>query len=392
MIYAGQLLLPDHADSVRLAEGVVRVADGVITSVDEGPLPRSYDRGGPGCLIAPAFVDTHLHLPQFDMIGAHGAPLLEWLQGVTFPSEAKWADADYARAMTHRVCDQLIACGTHVLCAYSSVHAQATAAAIEVLTERGFRGVVGQALSERFAPPELVGQPDDLLNQTAELLDRFPPGSPVAAAVTPRFAISCGEELLAGAGKLAAERGATIQTHLSETEPECAQVLELFGKDYVTVYDDAGLLNERALLGHGVHLSADDPGRLAKKGAVVAHCPTANSFLRSGAMDLDALLDDGVRVSLGSDVGAGYERSMVRVARAMIETAAARGERWPTAAEAWQRISAGNAAAARIADAGVIRVGAPADLLVIEPDVPWLEGPVDPLATLLWSWDDRWLR
>lgn len=391
MIYAGQLLLPEGADSVRLAEGVVRVESGVITAVEEGPLPRGYDRGGPACLISPAFVDTHLHLPQFDMIGAHGAPLLDWLQQVTFPSEAKWADADYARAMTHRVCDQLVACGTRILCAYSSVHAEATAAAIEVLTQRGVRGVVGQALSERFAPPDLVGNPDDLLNQTAELLGRFPPGSPVAAAVTPRFAISCGEELLAGAGRLSAEHGAVIQTHLCETQRECEEVRDLFGKSYVRVYHDAGLLTERSLLGHGIHLGAKDRSTLTECGAVIAHCPTANSFLRSGAMRLAELHASGVRVSLGSDIGAGYERSMPRVARAMIETASAVGDVFPTAAQAWWRITAGNAAAAGLADVGVLREGGWGELLVIEPDTPWLDGPVDPLATLLWSWDDRWL-
>ncbi|MEO1498572.1 MAG: amidohydrolase family protein, partial [Planctomycetota bacterium] len=386
MIYAGQLLLPDGPASVRLAEGVVRVEDGVIAAVEEGPLPRSYDRGGPECLIAPPFVDTHLHLPQFDMIGAHGAPLLDWLQEVTFPSEAKWADADYARAMTHRVCDQLEASGTRVVCAYSSVHQSATAAAIEVLTERGFRGVVGQALSERFAPPELVAAPEDLLNQTAELLDRFPPGSAVAAAVTPRFAISCGEDLLAGCGRLAAERGAVIQTHLCETVRECDQVRELFGKGYVEVYRDAGLLTERSLLGHGVHLSDEDRQTLVQTRAVIAHCPTANSFLRSGAMRLADLHAAGVRVSLGSDIGAGYERAMPRVGRAMIETAAVVGDDFPTAADAWWRITAGNAAALGLDDVGVLHEGAWGELVVVEPDRPWLGGLVDPLATLLWAY------
>ncbi|TWT40791.1 amidohydrolase family protein [Botrimarina hoheduenensis] len=392
VLFAGQLLLPEGDNSVRLAEGVLRVESGVIVGVDEGPLPRAYNHGGPACLITPGFVDTHVHLPQFDMIGAHGATLLDWLQGVTFPSEAKWSDTDYATAMTHRVADQLIAHGTTAVCAYASVHAPATAAALMALEQRGIGGVVGQALSERFAPSELVGSADELLDQTATLLDRYPPSGRLAAAVTPRFAVSCGEALLAGAGRLAAEHGAVIQTHLSETRQECDLVRELFGCDYVEVYRRAGLLTERSLLGHGIYLEADDCVALRESGSVVAHCPTANSFLRSGAMRLADHLHRQLRVSLGSDIGGGYERSMVRVARAMIETAAAVGESFPTAKQAWSQITAGNASAAGLRDAGVLCEGAPADLLLIEPDVPWQTLPVDPLATLLWSWDDRWLQ
>ena len=113
-------------------------------------------------------------------------------------------------------------------------------------------------------------------------------------------------------------------------------------------------------------------------------------------MDRSAALTSGVRLSLGSDIGGGYDRSMVRVARAMVETASALGEGYPSAAEAWWQITAGNANALRL-DAGRLRVGAPADLLIAEPDLPWLgdasgRRPVDPLAMLLFAWDDRWVR
>lgn len=395
MIVAGQLLLEEEGCAAcRLTPGHLRVEEGVITEVVEGDLPRSSDLGGGDWLIAPGLIDTHVHLPQFDMIGAHGLPLLEWLDGVTFPSEMKWSDADYAAAMTGRVAEQLAAHGTTSVCAYSSVHHDATAAAIEALRAFGLRGVVGQALSDRNAPAELCFESRALLDQTEGLLSHYPAGEPVAAAITPRFAVSCTPELLADAGRLAsAHPEALVQTHLSETRAECDLIGGLFeGRSYVGVYDDAGLLTDRSLLGHGIHLSDEERATLRERRSVVAHCPTANSFLRSGAMDRRAWLDASVRISLGSDVGAGYERSMVRVGRAMIETAASLGEAYPSAAEAWWQITAGNADAARFADAGRLRVGAPADLLLARPDLPWLDPPVDPLARSLFSWDDRWVR
>ena len=215
----------------------------------------------------------------------------------------------------------------------------------------------------------------------------------MAAAVTPRFAISCSEDLLSGAGKLAREQGSMVQSHLAETVSECELVERLFdGRSYVDVYRQAGLLCDRAIFGHGIHLDADDRASLQQTGATVAHCPTANSFLRSGTMDRVALLRDSVKLAVGSDIGAGYERSMVRVARAMIEAAASLGGDYPDAAAAWYAITAGNADALGWADAGRLRAGAAADLLVIEPTIPWLDSPVDPLSMLMFAWDDRWLK
>ncbi len=395
MIVAGQLLLEDAGTaSTRLSPGYLRIEDGHVAELVEGEVPTKPDAGGPGCLIAPGLVDTHVHLPQFDTIGAHGLPLLDWLSGVTFPAEAKWADAAYAAAMTRRVAEQLAAHGTTSVCAYSSIHHKATAAAVEVLGDSGIRGVVGQAMSDRFAPEGLVGEPAALLDQTNDLLTRFPSDQSVAAAITPRFAISCTEDLLAGAGRLAAEHpSALVQTHLSETRRECDLVGDLFdGKSYVEVYRETGLATPRTLFGHGIYLSEAERRTLETAGSVIAHCPTANSFLRSGAMDRHATLAAKCRVSLGSDIGGGYERSMVRVARAMIETAAALGEHYPSPADAWWQITAGNADAARFADAGRLSVGVPADLLIARPDVPWLDSSVDPLAMLLFAWDDRWIE
>jgi guanine deaminase len=396
MIVAGQLLLEstETPGAARLAPGFVRVEDGFIAEVVEGVLPAKCDHGGPTCLVSPGLIDTHLHLPQFDMIGAHGMPLLEWLMGVTFPSESRWEDAAYAAAMTERVAKQLLSVGTTTICAYSSVHHEATIAAIETLTAVGLRGAVGQAMSDRYAPDNLIGSTEELLDQTADLLVKFPSNGRLAAAITPRFAVSCTPELLTGAGKLAAENpDAVVQTHLSETIPECQLIGELYeGSKYVDVYRAHGLVTPRTLFGHGIHLDAAERALLREAGAVIAHCPLANSFLRSGAMNRAVTINEGVRLSLGSDIGGGYERSMVRVARAMVETASALGDEYPTPADAWWQITAGNADAAGFAETGRLTPGEPADLFVAEPDLPWLDSTVDPLSMLLFAWDDRWIK
>lgn len=395
MILTGQLLLPDGDHGVRLAVGTVRLDRGLIGEVIEGQLTKHADAGDADTLICPAFTDTHLHLPQFDMIGAHGLPLLQWLKRVTFPNEHRWEKTDYARGMAQRVVKQLLSVGTVGIAAYTTVHAAATRAALEVAAEHNLRGVVGQVLMDRHAPDDLTRPADQLLDETDALLSDFPPGRRLAAAVTPRFAITCTPALLAGAGRLAQRHHAIVQSHLAESIDECRRVGELFGgKSYVDVYRDAGLLRPNSIWGHGIHLDDADRQTLAANHAVIAHCPTANSFLRSGAMPWKEHRAAGVTVSLGSDLGGGYERSMVRVARAMIQTAAGRGDDYPTAREAWRQITAGNAsvldASAGESRAGVLRAGASADLLVIQPNLPWRDH-LDPMAMLMWAWDDRWI-
>ena len=405
MIVAGTLLLPDAAGErpgVRPAEGWLRTDGGRVVEVHEGGMPASFDLGGDGCLVSPGFIDTHMHLPQFDLIGAHGMALLDWLDRVTFPNEARWADADYAADMTERVIDQLLSVGTTSFAAYATVHHEATRRALGCCARRGLRAVVGQVLIDQEAPDSMLRDTGECIAETETLLNEWPSrpeqraeGNRVSTAVTPRFAITCSEGLLKAAGELARQHDAYIQTHLAEMRPELEAVARLHGgPDYTTVYYKAGLLTPRTLLGHCIYLSDAERALLAETGSVAAHCPTANSFLRSGTMDRKQLLDAGVSLSLGSDIGGGYERSMVRVARAMIEATFYCGSgdvAVPKAAEAWWQATAGNADAMGWSDTGRIQENAEADLVILRPDVPWLAAH-DPLGMVLFAYDDRWVN
>ncbi|TWU33394.1 amidohydrolase family protein [Novipirellula artificiosorum] len=404
-ILAGQLLLADdRRRTVVLESGFVRLQHGRIAEVVTGVVPSTADISNRHAIICPGFIDAHLHLPQFSMIGAHGMNLLDWLDRVTFPSEQKWEDPRFARQMTRSALSQCLSVGTTSFCAYASVHHLSTIESLRVADEMGFRGVIGQVLMDQNAPATLCREPNQLLDEASRTLERFPPSASMAAAVTPRFAISCSRELLAGAGALANGVGAIVQTHLAETKDECAQVSRLFdGQRYVDVYRDTNLLTPRTVLGHGIHLDDNDCRVLAEHQSRVAHCPVANTFLGSGTMNRHRLVQQGVDVILGSDIGAGYETSMARVARSMIEAASVIGKGVPTAAQALYDITAGAADALEWDDVGRIREDGRADLFVIEPNMPldpFVEphatinaNPlVDPLSKLLFSWDDRWIK
>lgn len=191
-------------------------------------------------------------------------------------------------------------------------------------------------------------------------------------------------------------RSAIIQTHLAETTAECDRVRDLFPEDphYTGVYDRCGLLTPRTLLAHCVHLSPSEWEVIRERQSVVVHCPTANTFLRSGLFDLDTAREHGVRLALGSDVAAGPDIAMPRVARAMIEVAKLRAltinprVHVPTPIEGWHLITRGNAEACGWSDSGKLERGAAADLLV-------LSGPFERdehlIGRLIYGWDESWI-
>lgn len=384
MLLKGKLLI-DPARAPR--PGWLRVEGGRITEMGEGEPPgrARADLGGADRIICPGFIDAHLHIPQFDSVGLDGMDLLEWLHKVIYPAE-RWFGAGAARGGTRLALRRMVTQGTLGFAGYLSSHGEASREAISVLEQVGIRCVVGRVAMDREAP-------EDLTREDRERARMSPRPSPLAAparggrveiSANPRFAVACSEELLAEIGWLRRERPELIiQTHLAESRGECEKVAALFpeARHYTDVYERAGLLGPRTILAHCCHLSDEEWRLIAERGCVAAHCPTANLFLRSGVFDLSAAERHGVRVALGSDVAAGPDVAMPRVARGMIETAkwrsivhgGANGVRVPAPAEVWTIITVGNADALGWKDAGRLEVGAAADLLVLRVPETWMD-------------------
>lgn len=385
LILHGRLLIDPHEP---LQPGWMRIERGRIVQMEEGSPRAMPDAGDEHSIICPAFVDAHLHLPQFGCTGCDGMELLAWLDEVIFPAEMRWADCEIAAASAMQAVRDLYEAGTFTFAGYLTAHEQSWDAMMQGTASLPLRGAVGQVLMDRHAPAALIGNPQ-----------RWPDSLParLEASINPRFAVSCSDELLACAGRLAAQHAqALIQTHLAESRAECELVASLFPNDahYTAVYDRHGLLTDRTLLAHALHLSDDEWRLIASRGCVVVHCPTANAFLRAGVFNLDKAREHCVRLALGSDIAAGPDLAMPRIARAMIETAklrsmmGPRGVHVPTPAEAWHCITAGNADALSMPDAGRLAIGAAADLLVLRPDVTFDRHVI---GRLIYGWEQRWI-
>lgn len=269
----------------------------------------------PGRLLMPGFIDTHVHSPQLDVIASWGAQLLDWLETYTFPAEAKHADPEAAAAGAALFCDALLAHGTTAAVVFPTVHRSSAEALFQAARDRGMRLIAGKVLMDRHAPDNLRDDVPNAERECRELIAQWHGHGRIAYAVTPRFAATSSPEQLAMAGRLLAEHpGIYMQTHVAENMAEVRWIAELFpqARSYLDVYASHGLLNERAVLAHGIWLDDTDRALLRDSGAQIAFCPSSNLFLGSGLFGWAQAREVGFKVSLASDVGGGTSLSMLR--------------------------------------------------------------------------------
>ncbi|MGL5545709.1 MAG: guanine deaminase, partial [Tannerellaceae bacterium] len=175
--------------------------------------------------------------------------------------------------------------------------------------------IAGKVAMNRNAHGALLEETDNSYNDSKELIEQWHEKGRALYAITPRFAISCDEQLMLRLGELHREYPTTyIHTHLSENKGEMTVVDALFPecKDYLQVYEEMGMLTERTIFAHGIHLSDSEMERIAKAGASIAHCPTSNLFLGSGLFDMKRANKMGVQVSIATDIGAGTSFSQLQ--------------------------------------------------------------------------------
>ena len=298
----GLLLIGPDASGRR----VVRAAGSHDALIDRFPGVAVEDLRGH--LIAPGFVDLHVHYPQTDVIGAPADGLLPWLEHYTFPHESRFVDQDYARGVAEFFLDELARHGVTTALTFATSHPASVHAAFEAAQARGLRFITGKVLQDRHSPDGVRDATEQSLIDTEELIRRWHGVDRLGYAITPRFAPTSSEAQLRGAGELAARYGDVwIQSHVAENTDEVRWVSELFpqARSYLGVYADMGLLRERAIYAHCLHLDAHDRFLMRQTGAAAAVCPTSNLFLGSGFFDYAAADAADMRYGLASDVGGG---------------------------------------------------------------------------------------
>ena len=270
-----------------------------------------------GKLIVPGFIDCHVHFPQLDIIGSYGEQLLDWLSRYAYPAESRFADAGHAREVAQSFVTELLRNGTTTALVFGTVHPHSADAIFEAAEARGMRLIAGKVLMDRNCPEDLRDDPDSAYADSRALIERWHGRGRLGYAITPRFALTSSEAQLEAAGRLAREYpDVWVHTHLAENLEEVEAIARQYpdSRSYLDVYDRFGLLREKSVFAHCLHMDAEDRSTMAAKGGAAAFCPTSNLFLGSGLFRLTAMRDAGVRCGLGTDVGGGTSLSMLRTA------------------------------------------------------------------------------
>ncbi len=396
---------PDRASDAwqYLEDGLLLLKQGQIVSLTAftGDIPDGvelYDYSGK--LVMPGFIDTHTHYPQTEMIASYGAQLLEWLEKYTFPTESKFSDRAYAEGIAEFFCDELLRNGTTTSGVFATIHTESVDAIFSAAQKRDMCLISGKVMMDRNAPEYICDTAETSYKQSVELIKRWHQKGRARYGVTPRFAPTSSPAQLEAAGQLLKDfSGLYLQSHVAENHDEVAWVKQLFPqqRSYLDVYDHYGLLGERAVYAHCIHLDHTDRMRMAESGAAMAFCPTSNLFLGSGLFDLSAADNYNLRVGIGTDVGGGTSFSLLQTLNEAYKVGQMAGQTL-SPLKAFYLATMGGAKSLYLEDSlGSFEAGKAADFVVLDLQATAImqrrmtqsESVADQLFALMMLGDDR---
>jgi 5-methylthioadenosine/S-adenosylhomocysteine deaminase len=373
-----------------LASGFVAVQDGVIRAVGQARQPAELpaarevlDAGGN--LVMPGLVNTHCHAPMVWFRGlADDLPLQEWLTQKIFPVEGGWLNEDRIYWGTLLAAAEMIRGGTTTVADSYFFESEVRRA----LAQAGLRTVVAQGVLDFPFPG--VPDPKDNLSNAARFLDSgadFP--GLITSSVFCHTPYTCGPETLQGAKALTRQAGVPFFTHVAETRREVEELRAQTGLGPAAYLDSLGILDELTVVVHGVWLRPEDLEILAARGVKVSHCPESNLKLASGVAPVQALLDRGMTVGLGTD-GAASNNNLDLWGE--MSLAARLHKVWqgdPTLLPAQQVVALATREGAKVLAlgdrVGTLAPGKQADLIVVDVNQVHLTPLYDPFSHLVYA-------
>jgi guanine deaminase len=398
-IFKGTFIHTPQLGQLEIFSAQIKVINGVITEIID-KIPCTDHKGG---FYIPGFVDAHIHAPQTRNLSLGlDKPLLQWLDSTTFPTESKFTGDDYL--FYKQVVKQLVKNGTTTACYFGTIQNEANLALVQAIKDLGQRAFVGKVCMDSNSPQYYIESTDNSVASTLDFItnDIFKSTNLVKPIITPRFAISCTKELLKGLGKIAYKHDLPIQTHISENPDEVSFVKKLFpdSKDYLDVYDQASLINQRTLLAHAIYLSEDELQRIKASGCTLVHCPNSNFSLNSGIARTRDWLECGIKVALGTDVSGGSSLSMLNAIQTAILASKSinllkdQNYKPLTPIEAFSLATLGGGTAIGNRNVGKFEVGMAFDALFVEYENPFqsFTQVEDSFYGFLYNGDDRHIK
>lgn len=270
-------------------------------------------------LIIPGLTDLHLHAPQYTFRATGmDLELLDWLNTITFPQEARYEDLDFAKEAYSIFADDMKKSPNTRACVFGTLHVPATELLMDLLDKTGVKTLVGKVNmdrngSELLQESSAQASAEATLSWIEETLNRFENTKPI---LTPRFTPSCSDELMQRLSEIQKKYHLPMQSHLSENFGEIAWVKELCPTTnfYGEAYSQFGMFGGDCptIMAHCVHSPEEEVALMKEQGVYIAHCPQSNTNLSSGIAPARRYLDQGLNIGLGSDIAAGASMSIMR--------------------------------------------------------------------------------
>jgi len=384
--------------------GWVLARDGMIVEVGSGETPRADEvLRALNCVAVPGLVNAHDHMYQWATRGYEpDGTLFEWLCAL-YPVWAR-LDAGIVRAAARAAMSRLLLCGCTLTTDHHYVFPRGQDGIFEALVDAArelglrfhpCRGSMSLGQSQGGLPPDsVVEDEDDILAETEAMIERYhdpKPASMCRVAVAPCSPFSVTPELMRESAALARRHAVRLHTHVAETLDEERFCMERFGRRPLELMEDLGWTGDDVWYAHGIHLSDAEVDRVAKAKTGIAHCPSSNMRLGSGACRVEDLVRAGARVGLGVDGSASNEDASLTVelhqAMYLARTRAAMLGRVDAAAAmdargAWRLATSGGAECLGRDDCGALEVGRCADVALYRVDDLAHAGVADLLAGL----------
>jgi 5-methylthioadenosine/S-adenosylhomocysteine deaminase len=336
-----------------------------------------------GQIVLPGLINGHTHAAMALFRGlADDLPLMEWLHAYIFPVESKM-DSEFVHVGALLACAEMILSGVTTFCDMYLFEQEVARAA----SEAGMRALVGEVLYD-FPSPN-YGPPEKGLQYTESLIHTWRDDPLVSIAVEPHSLFTCSPNLLSGAGDLAAHYDVPLIIHVAETQHEVQEISRKYGKGPVDHLDSLGLLDQRLIADHCVHLADGDIQKMSRNGVRVVHNPESNMKLASGIAPVPQMLAHGLTVGLGTDGCASNNNLDMFTEMDMAAKLHKVNTMEPTAMDAFTVLRMATIQGAEALGmggrTGSLEVGKQADVIVVDMRKPHLTPLYNPYSHLVYS-------
>jgi 5-methylthioadenosine/S-adenosylhomocysteine deaminase len=350
--------------------GAVAIHEGSILAVGEqASLEKEYTaRESVDCkgrVVMPGLVNAHTHVPMSLMRGlADDLRLDVWLNGYIWPVEREFATPEFVRLGTKISCAEMIRSG--VTC-FADMYFYETDVA-QATSEAGMRAVCSQSIL-KFPTPDARDY-EEALDKTRDFIKKWKGHPLIVPSIAPHAVYTTTPDILKRCAEMAIEFDIPLHTHISETALEVENMRDETGMPVVPYVKKQGLLEAKVLAAHCVHIDEGEMRTLARANAGIAHNPSSNLKLASGIASTWKMLEQGVKVGIGTDGPASNNDldmfEEIRLAAFLAKSASGDPTTLP-ARQVLEMATRMGAEAMHIGDiTGSLEVGKAADLILVD--------------------------